>query len=250
MTTNKNNKEEKRQMFFDMQEHPERYTDEQVEALLADEDIKAFFHDMAMTRMAQQKANSKKVDVDGAWKDFAEKHHLFDADNALSSNEPLTSDDALTEKLTSAKSPSSSSNRFKIAASIIGVIFLSGITFAAIHSGIFRSSSSDEATPGKTEQLSSDAKTALRDSTKAAVTEKTDSLNLKPVVFDNAELGDVISQLAAFYQVKVEFDNAEAQHIRIFFNWDKTKSLQQNLAILNAFDRIQITEEDGTLKVE
>ena len=234
MTTNMNNQEEKRQMFFDMQEHPERYTDEQVEALLADEDIKAFFHDMAMARMAQQKANPKRVDVDGAWKEFAEKHHLSSSEDTL----------------TSAKSPSSRSNRFKIAASIIGVIFLSGITFAAIHSGIFRSSSSDEATPVKTEQSSSDAKTALKDSTKAAVTEKTDSVNLKPVVFDNAELGDVLSQLAAFYQVKVEFDNAEAQHIRIFFNWDKTKSLQQNLAILNAFDRIQITEEDGTLKVE
>ena len=45
-------KEEKRQMFFDMQEHPDCYTDEQVERLLADEDVKDFFHDMAMVRMA------------------------------------------------------------------------------------------------------------------------------------------------------------------------------------------------------
>ena len=154
------------------------------------------------------------------------------------------------EEHTIGKSASSSGNRFKIAASIIGVIFLSGITFAAIHSGIFRSSSSDNTTQVKTEQPSLDVKTALRDSTKANTTEKKDSLDLKPVVFDNAELGDVISQLAAFYQVKVEFDNAESQHIRIFFNWDKTKTLQQNLAILNAFDRIQIKEENGTLKVE
>lgn len=219
MTTNKS-KEEKRMMFFDMQEHPDRYTDEQVEALLADEEMKDFFHDMALARMAEQKANPKKVNVEEAWKEFATN--------------------------------TTSNNRFKIAVSIIGVIFLSGITFAAIHSGIFRSSSSEDVSSVKTEQPSSDTKTALQDSSKAAVTEKTDSLNLKPVVFDNAELGDVISQLAAFYHVKVEFDNAEAQHIRIFFNWDKTKTLQQNLAILNAFDRIQITysSADETLKVE
>ena len=61
---------------------------------------------------------------------------------------------------------------------------------------------------------------------------------------------DVVSQLAAFYNVKVEFDNAESQHVRIFFNWDKTKTLEQNLEILNAFERIQITEVNGTLKVE
>ena len=64
------------------------------------------------------------------------------------------------------------------------------------------------------------------------------------------QVGNVVSQLAAFYHVKVELDNAESQHIRIFFNWDKTKTLKQNLEILNAFERIQITELDGTLKVE
>ncbi len=210
-------KEEKRQMFFDMQERPDRYTDEQVESLLADEDMKEFFHDMAMVRMAMKKGNPKKVNVEEAWKEFAGK---------------------------------SSSNRWKIAASIIGVIFLSGITFAAIHSGIFRSSSSDEANQVKTEQVSSNDDLSKTDSIKANATEKADSIDIKPVVFDNAELGNVVSQLAAFYHVKVEFDNAEAQHIRIFFNWDKTKTLKQNLDILNAFERIQITEENGTLKVE
>lgn len=53
-------KEEKRQMFFDMQEHPDRYTDEQVERLLADEDVKDFFHDMAMVRMAMKKEIQRK----------------------------------------------------------------------------------------------------------------------------------------------------------------------------------------------
>lgn len=228
-------KEEKRQMFFDMQEHPDRYTDEQVESLLADEDMKEFFHDMAMARMAMKKGNPKEVNVDEAWKEFAGKQGLK-ADNAWQSSDASMS--------------SASTNRWKIAASIIGVIFLSGITFAAIHSGIFRSSSSDEANQVKTEQVSSNDDLSKTDSIKASATEKADSIDIKPVVFDNAELGDVVSQLAAFYHVKVEFDNAEAQHIRIFFNWDKTKTLKQNLDILNAFERIQITEENGTLKVE
>ena len=211
-------KEEKRQMFFDMQEHPDRYTDEQVERLLADEDMKDFFHDMAMVRMAMKKGNPKKVNIDEAWKEFADRQGLK-ANNA---------------------SGKTSSNRWKIAASIIGVIFLSGITLAAIHSGIFRSSSSDEPSQAKTEQVSSTSDLNKTDSIKvSSATEKADSLDLKPVVFDNAELGNVVSQLAAFYHVKVEFDNAESQHIRIFFNWDKTKTLKQNLEILNVFERIQ-----------
>lgn len=235
MTTQKNNKEEKRQMFFDMQEHPDRYTDEQVEALFADDDIKAFFHDMSMARMAEQKANPRKVNVEEVWKKFVTRHPVAISDGKTS--------DAMTP---------SANNRFKIAASFIGIIFLSGITFAAIHSGMFRSLSSDDVSQVKTSQPSSGAKTALRDSTKANISEKGDSLRLKSVVFDNAKLGDVVSQLATFYHVKVEFENAEAQHVRIFFNWDKTKTLQQNLEILNAFDRIQVTyiPSDQLLKVE
>ena len=140
-------KEEKRQMFFDMQEHPDRYTDEQVERLLADEDVKDFFHDMAMVRMAMKKGNPKKVNVDEAWKKFADKQ-------GLKANEA---------------SDKTSSNHWKIAASIIGVVFLSGITFAAIHSGIFCFSSSDEANQAKTEQVSSTSDLNRMDSIKVSV---------------------------------------------------------------------------------
>lgn len=48
-------KEEKRMMLFDMQEHPGKYTDEQVERLLADEEVKEFFHELVMARMAGKK---------------------------------------------------------------------------------------------------------------------------------------------------------------------------------------------------
>ena len=157
-------KEEKRQMFFDMQEHPDRYTDEQVKRLLADEDMKDFFHDMAMVRMAMKKGNPKKVNIDEAWKEFADKQ-------GLKANKA---------------SGKTSTNRWKIAASIIGVIFLSGITLAAIHTGIFRSSSSDETSQAKTEQVSSTSDLNKTDSIKVSATEKADSLDLKPVVFDNA----------------------------------------------------------------
>ena len=224
MTTNKN-EEEKRMLFFDMQEHPERYTDEQMEALLAGEDMKEFLQDMAMARMAQQKTNPKSVDVNKAWREFADKR----------------------KKLSEKPSPSYG-YRFKIAASIAGIIFLSGITFAAIFSGVFSSSTSGDAPQMRTEQSSSVPGLALRDSDKV----EADSLHSQIVVFDNAELGEVISQMAAFYHVKAEFGNVKAQHIRIFFNWDKEKTLRQNIDILNAFDRIRIaySPSDKTLKVE
>lgn len=215
---NNMNKDEKRLMFFDMQEHPEKYTDEQIERLLADEEVKDFLRDLAMARMAGKKATPKKVDVDKAWKEFANGSYR---------------------------------NRMKIAASVVGIIFLSGVAFAAVQNGWFKFSTSDKAVEDKTatEQIVN-SKQLVNDSLKAITTESKDSLDMKPVVFDDAELGTVLMQMADFYHVKVEYMNANTQHVRLFFNWNKTKTLEQNLELLNAFDRIQIEYVEGTLMVK
>lgn len=212
------NKDEKRLMLFDMQEHPEKYTDEQIERLLADEEVKDFLRDLAMARMAGKKAMPKKVDVDKAWKEFANGSYR---------------------------------NRMKIAASVVGIIFLSGVAFAAVHNGWFKFSTSDKAVEDKTatEQIVN-SKQLVNDSLKAMTTESKDSLDMKPVVFDNAELGTILTQMADFYHVNVEYVNANTQHVRLFFNWNKTKTLEQNLELLNAFDRIQIEYVEGTLMVK
>ena len=226
------NKDEKRLMLFDMQEHPEKYTDEQREHLLADEEVKEFLRDLAMARMAGKKATPKKVDVDKAWKEFAETHNK----------------DLLTDKK---EANSTYRNRMKIAASIVGIIFLSGVALAAVQNGWFKFSTSDKVVEEKaaTEQTAN-SKQLANDSLKAMTVEPTDSLNMKPVVFDNAELGTVLMQMADFYNVKVEYMNANTQHVRLFFNWNKTKTLEQNMELLNAFDRIQIEYVEGILIVK
>ena len=226
------NKEEKRLMLFYMQEHPEKYTDEQVEHLLADEEMKDFLRSLAMARMAGMKATPKKVDVDKAWKEFAETH-----------NKDLSTDKK--------EANSTYRNRMKIAASIVGIIFLSGVALAAVQNGWFKFSTSDKVVEEKaaTEQTAN-SKQLANDSLKAITTEPKDSLDMKPVVFDDAELGIILMQMADFYHVKVEYMNANTQHVRLFFNWNKTKTLEQNLELLNAFDRIQIEYADGTLMVK
>lgn len=212
------NKDEKRLMLFDMQEHPEKYTDEQMEHLLADEEVKEFLRDLAMARMAGKKATPKKVDVDKAWKEFSNGSYR---------------------------------NRMKIAASIVGIIFLSGVALAAVQNGWLNFSTLDKVVDNKAmaEQIVP-SNTLANDSLKAMTVEPMDSLDMKPVVFDNAELGTILMQMADFYHVKVEYMNANTQHVRLFFNWNKTKTLEQNMELLNAFDRIQIEYADGTLMVK
>ena len=225
------NKDEKRLMLFDMQEHPEKYTDEQVEHLLADEEAQEFLRDLAMARMAGRKAVPKKVDVDKAWKEFSEKHNKAKS-ISNGTNTPYR-------------------NRMQIAASIIGIIFLSGVALAAVQNGWFKFAAADNAADNKTTtEQTVKQKPSADDSLKAVTAEPKDSLDMKPVVFDNAELGTILTQMTDFYHVKVRYDNADTQHVRLFFNWNKMKTLEQNLEILNAFDRIQIEYAEGELVVK
>lgn len=225
------NKDEKRLMLFDMQEHPEKYTDEQVERLLADEEAQEFLRDLAMARMAGKKATPKKVDVDKAWKEFSEKHNKAKSISNVA-NTPYR-------------------NRMQIAASIIGIIFLSGVALAAVQNGWLKFAVSDKVADNKTTtEQTVKQKPSADDSLKAVTAEPKDSLDMKPVVFDNAELGTILTQMTDFYHVKVRYDNADTQHVRLFFNWNKTKTLEQNLEILNAFDRIQIEYAEGELVVK
>ena len=225
------NKDEKRLMLFDMQEHPEKYTDEQVERLLADEEAQEFLRDLAMARMAGKKAAPKKVDVDKAWKEFSEKHNKAKS-ISNGTNTPYR-------------------NRMQIAASIIGIIFLSGVALAAVQNGWLKLAAADNAADNKTTtEQTVKQKPSADDSLKAVTAEPKDSLDMKPVVFDNTELGTILTQMTDFYHVKVRYDNANTQHVRLFFNWNKTKTLEQNLEILNAFDRIQIEYAEGELVVK
>lgn len=209
---------DKRAMFLDMQDHPEKYTDEQITALLADDDIKALAETLAMSKRAVMRQTSEHVDVDEAWQQFAEAHSL-----------PRR-------------------NRYKIAAVTTGIVFLSGIALAAVvRWGIFAPTNRNTDQPQKpqtervitTDSLSQDSVAAPKD-----------SVDRSPVTFEDAELGTILTQMGAFYHVNVTFGKEASRHIRLYFQWDKHLDLQQQIDLLNAFDRINITLQGNSLNVE
>ncbi len=213
-------KDEKRMMLYDVQEHPERYTDEQIERLLADEDIRSFFDANVLARMAGTKAHPQLVDIDQAWRHF-QSHHP------------------------SATSPTAH-YWLKAAASVVGIIFISGMVYAAVTQGWFSSHTADAPVVVQTVQRASPAPATLKTQTDDTAPADT----LKPVVFDNVKLGDILTQMAAYYKARVEYAHPETQHIRLYFTWDRQKPLQQNIELLNAFEHIHISYTGQTIKVE
>ena len=67
-------KEEKRELLFKMQEHPENYSEQQFKELLENEDIQNFIKEMAYVKQTFKSNQESCVNIDNEWQEFSKKH--------------------------------------------------------------------------------------------------------------------------------------------------------------------------------
>ena len=130
----------------------------------------------------------------------------------------------------------------KIAAMFIGVLMLSGIAYAAIHI-VSRSVEGDLQTPTQEARITNSPQQTTDE-------QPTDSTATKPVIFEDAELGTILSEVATFYQYEVVYKSEASKHIRLYFTWDKKATIDDIIDTFNKFERIHITRDNKTLIVE
>lgn len=211
------NKEEKQKALFDMLNHPEEYTDEQLSQLLDDEEIRQDYEMLAMAKhvMTKDKIGEEPIDVDAQWQRFTKRQRRYKG--------------------------------LKVAAATTGVILMSGIAMAAvIRLNMKRPPASAPTTPTTLVDTSGGKGTAIHDTT----TTKNASLDLTPTTFEDAPLDVILRAMAAFYKVQVSIDNKAMLGTRLYFVWDKRKSLEENINLLNGFERINLTVNNNIITEE
>ena len=129
----------------------------------------------------------------------------------------------------------------KIAAMIISVLMLSGIAYATVH---IISSHSQKAQEEQT--ITAAAQTA----TPATQQIAQDSTLTEPVVYEDAELANILNEIATFYQVEPVFKREDIKHVRLYFTWDREKTIDDIIDTFNKFERIHISRENKKLIVE
>ncbi|MBP3220126.1 MAG: DUF4974 domain-containing protein, partial [Prevotella sp.] len=222
--------EQRIEWLLELQEHPEQLTDEQLQQILADDEMRQLVQQLGFAKRAfkHDALKSDTPDVDAEWEKFAASHA-----EAL---------DALDEE--KAK-PRFHAYLFthKVAASFIGVLLVSGIAFAAVQ--IVRNINTLKPQLPSTEQvIDTKPVTSL-----PADTVKTDTIPTEPYVFNNVPLDSMITAIAAAYGVQVEFENEAARQLRFHFVWKREDSLSRVVEKLNTFEAVNIVEEDKTLVV-
>ena len=209
---------EKTKMLLDAQEHPEQFTDEALRQMQEDPEIRALMEATALGKRALMKHQPKESQeaIDAAWQDFEAKHFPKAAKVSI---------------------------LHKVAASFIGLLFISGIAFAAIH--IVRNHRSavgeDVKSPTQEAQISDSHQQALPTDTTATIS---------PIVFDNVTLDSILPQIAQHYGYIVSFRSDKSKPLRLFLTWNPQDSIQKVTDKLNLFDQIHIVLDEQTMIVE
>ena len=190
---------------------------------------------LALTKQAfvKREVEKESVPVDEEWEKFATEH--AEELEALEKDKPRT---ATIKKLMGIVP-------YKVAASIIGILFTAGVAFAAIH--IVRMVSHSKPQAMQAEQTIS----AKPTSTLPTDTIKTDTTtSTKPIVFDNVALDKMLPQIAAYYNKEVEFQNTDARQFRFYFVWKQDETLDVVLHRLNLFESITVELKSDKIVVE
>lgn len=205
----------KTDLLLQMMEQPKRYTAEEWQEILANDECRELYTLMSKTQSAIDGAHANEEVTDG----------MIDAEWQRLIREKQ---EVKIEKY----------SFLKIAAMFVGILMLSGIAYAAIH---FVSHNN---APKEQDELITKSQPSTSDSQISV----TDTIAIpQPKLYDNVPLGEIFEELSNYYNVKVVYQNEDAPRLRLFYQWKPEYTLERVVEMLNNFDWIQIQVENDTL---
>lgn len=215
----------KNEQLLKMLEHPERYSEQQWQDILADDECRELYSLMAKTRstFTAKQADERLTDemIDEQWQRLEAEYP------SRAAIVPLW--------------------RKAAAAAVLAVATI-GIAMAAMHTGFFGL----KQTNNQTEPATKPQQEQVTPEPSATITEQpADTLNADlPQLFEEAPLEQVLTVLAAHYGVEVEYRTDDVRTLRLFYQWEPEYSLDKVVAMLNNFDAFSIRHEGNKLIVE
>lgn len=234
-------------MLLDFLEHPEKYSETQKDELLGDEEVNELYQQLIETRQsldfAKSKEKMKMPSIDAEWEKLKDEMKLKEKQQKEEMSQDAETQQ--TAKLFPLWSP------MRKVAAVAAVLVVSGITFAAIH----LVTRSHQASDNSNIELVASRKDSIQQISapqKSNIEEKTDSASLArlPLVYENAELQNILTPIAGHFHLQVTYQNESARHIRLFLQLEKNMSLDDIIELMNHFEKVNIRHEGQTLIVE
>ena len=209
-TTNENIR-----LLLEMLDNPEAYSAQEIHDIInRDEDTRATYRLMVEARRCRRPT---PVDVDGAWQAFCRRRHATGQGRGW----------------------------LKAAAIFLGIVFVSGLAFAAIHL-VRQGHGPATVTPQQTAVRTTPAEPVAAPSDTA----RADTLSVQPVIYDNTPLEKMLPEIALHYGADVTFANDDVRQLRFRFVWNPQKGIDQVVNDLNQFERLRVSLKENQIIVE
>lgn len=210
----KTDQEDKLFRVLDATEHPEQYTDEELEELLRDEECAAYYRLMCDAASAYaEKPEESDAAIDAEWQRIVsrQEHHR---------TVPLI---PLALR--------------KVAAVVMAVIVLSAVSYAAVRLLQGRQQPEPESVAAVQE---------VTEQSSALPSEAEDSIH----IFQNAEFQEILSTVSAYYRLQTEYRREDTRRVRLYIKWNKMECVDSLLQRLNHFDKVRLTLSNDRIIVE
>lgn len=213
-------------LLLDALEHPENYSDAEVEQILADPEAREVYDILRKT--ADASAPVPEINLDEEWRRFEAK-------------QPKRSPIILRWL-----SFMASRNAAAVIIALVGTIAVVAATIGVTHYFI---SNKEMA---QTEQTEPQKQTAITHSNVASTDTIPDETTPLPetIVFKGENLERILADIAGYYGATVKFDQDAAKSLQLYFEWDQSLPLDKIVEQLNNFEQIDITLTDKVLTVK
>ena len=232
---------DKTERLLRMMEHPEQYSDAQWQELLSDEECRELYEAMRLSASAFEAKDAKEKIANGIKEEEWQKFESVELRTESLEFPTGLQTSTQSRAVANSKLYTLNSKLLKLAAAFIGLLMLSGITYATIHIASNIESKPKVAITDRKPDVKKVKKTY---GLEAAPTKKA------PVIYNNVELQQIMQYIADGYCVKVEFKNEAARTLRFYLQWEADDTLQEIIDKINHFEKVHLTLTDETITIE
>lgn len=130
----------------------------------------------------------------------------------------------------------------QIAATIVGVLMLSGIAYATIH--IVSNTRDDSKSPTQETQVITQSQQAIDQPAESSYSIP------QTRIFENVPLDEMVNELALYYNKVADVQNQQAHELRLYYKWEQKDELTSVVDDLNHFEHVSLVIEEDKLIVK
>lgn len=212
---------DKYQLVVDAVEHPDSFTPEQLEALLADPEAREIYTALCLVESAGKASRSRDVDVDAEWEAFVGTHVRKQRRRWM---------------------------RLSWSAASIALFLLTSIVAVAVGIAVVVRQRPVQPRVAEASEAVAPAVIAVEDTVVARLDSVAPAVGA--VMFEDASLEDIMRSVGATYGVEVRFASRSVAALHLFWRFDPALPLDRIMEQLNTFEQINIRRQGNTLIVD